>query len=63
MGCGCEKNSKSAINFFELAAFRGFSISLNNLGICYAEGEGVEKDLKKAASYYKQGAELGLALA
>jgi TPR repeat protein len=31
----------------------------NDLGFCYANGEGVKKDMKKAAKYYRLAAAQG----
>jgi len=44
---------------YRLAVERGDAAAQFNLGVCYAKGEGVEKDLKKAVEWFTSAAEQG----
>jgi TPR repeat protein len=41
------------------AAKQGDPLSQHNLGYCYENGEGVEKDIKKAIEWYQKAAKQG----
>ena len=45
------------------AAERGEAWAQHNLGVCYDNGDGVEKDLREAVRWYRKSAEQGLAAA
>src|SRR5207247_4375042 len=47
----------------EKAADQGYAQAQNNLGTLYENGEGVPKDLRKAAKLYQKAADQGYALA
>jgi len=51
-------STKSAY-WFEKAAAQGHVVSSYNLGLMYARGYGVKKDLKKAESYFRKAADAG----
>ncbi len=44
-----EKNLKKATQYYKKACVSKESLGCFNLGVLYQNGEGVEKDLKKAA--------------
>jgi len=48
-----------AVACFAASAQRGYSTAMNNLGICYEEGQGVPRDLHKAKMMYKEAADRG----
>jgi TPR repeat protein len=50
------KNDALAAEWFEKAAAHNFKYACYNLAVCYEQGEGVEKDEKKAAEYYERAA-------
>jgi len=50
---------KEAVKWYQKAADQGDSDALNNLGIMYENGQGVEKDRQKAYDLYKKAAEEG----
>ncbi|MFA6196781.1 MAG: hypothetical protein WC656_09070 [Sulfurimonas sp.] len=50
---------KNAIIMYEKAAEQNNSTALNNLGILYANGEGVPKNYTKAYQYWKEASALG----
>jgi len=52
-----------ALNEFTIEARRGNPAAQNNLGVMYAIGEIVKRDLRTAAKWYEKAAEQGLALA
>ncbi|CAG8577177.1 994_t:CDS:1 [Ambispora leptoticha] len=54
-----EKAHKSAFEWFEKAAENGHIQSLNDLGVCYESGHGIESDMSKAFENYLKAAELG----
>lgn len=47
-GMGVDKDEKTAVGWFEKAAAKGFSMSMDNLSTCYEQGVGVEPDLQKS---------------
>lgn len=47
-----QKEFEKAAEFYQKAAELGHPMALNNLGVCYEKGEGVEKDIKKAFDLY-----------
>lgn len=46
------KDFNQASEWFRKAAERGCARALNNLGICYEFGQGVEADMDQALSLY-----------
>ncbi|TQF67552.1 tetratricopeptide repeat protein [Pseudoalteromonas luteoviolacea] len=48
-----------AYSWYKRAASSGSADALNNLGLMYNQGEGVEVNLKKARAYFEQATELG----
>ena len=48
---------EKALEYYMLALVRGDDLAFAAIGHMYEYGEGVKKDLKKAISYYQQGAE------
>jgi TPR repeat protein len=53
------KDYKQAAEWFKKAADRGFTRALNNLGICYEFGHGVDRDRDTAFKLFKESAEKG----
>lgn len=53
------KEYAEALKYYKLAADKGHTEAMNNLGYAYLEGEGVSKNDIKAAEYFKLGAEKG----
>ncbi len=51
---------EKAASCFQKAADMDFDLAQYNLGICYSNGEGVEKDDSKAFFWYKKAAEQGV---
>ena len=56
-------NYEKAAYWFLESAKNGYTESFNSIGICYKNGIGVSKDLKKAVEWLRQGAEAGDPLA
>ena len=52
-----------AAYWFDLSAKQGHKTALNNLGLAYIKGYGVNKDLVKATEYIRKSAEMGEAIA
>ena len=52
-------NSTEAVRWYTLAADRGFADAQNNLGVCYANGSGVELNYDEAAKWYRLAADKG----
>jgi len=48
-----------AVDYYKMAADQGLAEAQNKLGVCYQNGKGVNKDLKKATKYFKLAAEQG----
>ena len=55
-----DENYESAFYWFKKAADMGVTISQKNLGLCYENGNGVEKDFSKAVYLYQKAAEAGV---
>ncbi|MBD2801762.1 sel1 repeat family protein [Xenorhabdus sp. M] len=53
-----EKNHKEAAKYYFLAAEKVNTTALNNLGILYEFGQGVEQDYAKSFMYYNKAVEL-----
>lgn len=58
-GKGTFVDYNEARYWFELSGGQGHAPSLNELGILYAEGMGVDEDFAKAKEYWTKAAELG----
>jgi len=57
---GIESKSYSvAFDFCRMAAEQGYAVAQYNLGVMYANGEGVPKDVQKAAKWHRKAAEQG----
>ena len=56
-----EKNYSEAVKWYLKAAEQGYADAQNNLGFCYDNGKGVEKDPKQAVYWYQKAAEQGYA--
>lgn len=54
-------NDSTAISWFRRAAAGGCLDAMDNMGICFANGEGVQQDDEQAVRWYRQAAEGGLA--
>lgn len=54
---GFERDPDMAASFFQYAAVQGDANAAFNLGKCYLEGEGVEKDPARAANLFRVAAE------
>lgn len=48
------RNTKKAVEWFKKAAIQGYDKAEYNLGLCYYNGWGVNKDYKQAANYFKE---------
>ena len=55
-----ENDYKEAIKWYKKAMEQDNPWAYRNLGICYREGNGVEKDLKKAEELFSKASELGI---
>ena len=53
-----EQNFEKAVKYYQKALEVGVvsSAALSNLGICYYEGNGVEKNISEAVKYFKEAA-------
>eukprot|EP00026_Physarum_polycephalum_P004607 Phypoly_transcript_04629.p1 GENE.Phypoly_transcript_04629~~Phypoly_transcript_04629.p1 ORF type:complete len:708 (+),score=159.25 Phypoly_transcript_04629:32-2125(+) len=60
-GFGTEANGELANKYYQAASDLGDAIATHNMGINYQMGQNVPVDAKKAATYYKKGAALGMA--
>ncbi|KAF0363962.1 SEL1 protein [Gigaspora margarita] len=56
-------DESKAFEYYMKAAELGNAVAINDVGICYDDGIGVEKDEKKTFEYYMRAAELGNASA
>ena len=54
---------QNAAKYYRKAAERGHAMAQKNLGNCYLDGKGVEKDPAEAVKWYRKAAEQGLAMA
>ncbi len=54
---GIEKNEREAVRWYRVAAVQGYQVAQLNLGICYARGRNVEKDVLVAACFYQMASE------
>ncbi len=54
-----EQNYKEAMYWYKEASEKGNSTSMNNIGLMYYEGKGVEQDYKKAMYWYKKASQEG----
>jgi TPR repeat protein len=60
---GAAKDDAEAVKWYRKAAEQNDGMAQNNLGACYASGEGVAKDYVEAVKWYRKAAEQNLALA
>ncbi len=58
-GKGTVMDYSEAHYWFEIAAGQGHAAALNELGILYAEGMGVDADFGRAREYWKKAVEAG----
>jgi TPR repeat protein len=49
----------AVIKALAAAAADGDGLAMANLGVCYQQGQGVERDLEQAVDWYRKGAEAG----
>lgn len=56
---GTIKESETQVEYYKKAIEQGYFLSEFNLGECYYNGDGVEKDLTLAAKWYEKAAERG----
>ena len=49
----------AAVKWYRKAAEQGFAQSQHNLGLCYANGEGVPVDMAEAVKWFRKAAEQG----
>jgi TPR repeat protein len=54
-----KKEDSSAVEWFRKASEQGCPRGLNNLGVCFELGKGVEADTDQAFHMYKESAEKG----
>jgi len=59
LGIGLDKDYEAAFKLYQTALELGDVLANANLGYCYEQGQGVEKDLALALKYYKAGADEG----
>jgi len=57
------KDEDEAVKGYRKAADQGDAEAQNNLGVCYATGQGVAKDAAEAVKWYRKAADQGLAAA
>lgn len=62
-GLAVPRDLNLAIKYYTMAANQGDVIAQSNLSICYARGEGGEKNPTKALEYYKLAADQGNSIA
>ena len=48
-----------ALRFYKMAARRGESHALHNIGVCYSNGIGLRKNMPTAYRYFSRASELG----
>ena len=53
------RNAHEAVKWFRAAAEQGHAYAQYNLGLSYADGDGVEQDKAEAAKWYGKAAEQG----
>ncbi len=58
-GLGVENSEREAVRWFRAAADQNHADALYNLGVCYAYGRGVLKDLIIAACFHQMAIEKG----
>jgi TPR repeat protein len=58
---GCRKNVEEAVSFWRRASDKGHADAQCKLGLCYAEGEGVEQSWEQAVELYRRASEQGFA--
>lgn len=61
-GWGTDVDKPLALRCFEIAGSWGDADALQEAGLCYAEGIGCKKDLKKAAKFYRMAAAQGVSM-
>lgn len=58
-GISIPKNLKESVRWYKKAAAQGHVIAYTNLGYCYIEGEGVEKDVERGVELLKKAVQGG----
>jgi uncharacterized protein len=53
------RDALAAVVWYRRAARRGDIDSMNNLGVCYARGDGVKRSARRALEWYEKAARLG----
>ena len=56
---GCVQNYTKAFQWYTQSADLGNSDAMNNLGICYEDGQGCVQNMTTAIEWYKKSAQLG----
>ena len=59
LSMGCERRADTEVDNYRKLAEQGDANAQCSLGLCYAKGEGVEKDFKEAVKWYRKSAEQG----
>ncbi|MEI8248149.1 MAG: hypothetical protein WCI51_20100 [Lentisphaerota bacterium] len=54
-----DQNMEKAVEYYRKAADHGYARAQYKLGICYANGEGVKKDMEAAARWWRRAAAQG----
>ena len=54
---------QEAVKWYRKAAEQGYSAAQFNLGVCYDNGDGVDKNPSKAKYWYRKAADNGLEIA
>lgn len=56
-GAGVAEQKELAVEYYKMAADKGYARALNALGTCYYQGFGVKQDFFEAIGYYKKSAD------
>lgn len=60
---GVKQDFKEALNWWRFSAKRGYTVAMNNVGMAYANGQGVEQSYEEAFTWWMRSAERGNAWA
>ena len=58
-GVGVEPDYALAVKYFKLSAAQGYTAAMNNLGLSYWHGEGVDRSEEKARKWFEKARKLG----
>jgi TPR repeat protein len=56
-GKGCRRRPAEGVKCYKIAAENGSLVATRNVGLCYRNGGGVERDLAEAARWFKRAAD------